>query len=271
MRHRVTWAILPLILLTACAPDGPDAPEDGAHFDPEAPGEGVGWDEDNPYGDPVGKADQPHTYEVPADLPELSRPEVIVSLDGLTVHLFDRALGLSWVYPTGVGTLGASGRSITPRGFFRTHADPFEPWYNIPRRYQPDYFGGFPFIRLNALNSAGHHTYGLHGPISYTCPGSGDCGLLDRAWFLKRDYVSHGCMRMDHHDVVELFYLIRGHSRVPVSIQGEVERDAAGMPVDVDQPPAALWQLGEPIDYGDCGVRPDPYESELRWSSSQCG
>lgn len=267
MRHRPSCLVLLLVLLAACAPD---TPEERDHFDPEPAGEGVAYDEQNPGADPVGKADQPKTYEVPTDLPTLARPEIIVSLDGLTVHLFDRELGLSWVYPTGVGTIGSSGRSITPRGFFRTHADPFESWYNIPRRYQPDYFGGFPFIRIDAQNSGGNHTYGLHGPISYACPGAGNCGLLEREWFLKRDYVSHGCMRMDHHDVVELFYLIRGHALVPVSIQGDVGRDATGVLVDVDQVPATLWHPGEAIDYGDCGLRPDPYDSAERWTSHRC-
>ncbi len=90
--------------LAACidsAPDGTD-PEDGTGYE--------GVDEDN---DPTtvmddGKSDVPR-YAIPTDLPELANPEIIVSLDGLTVHLFDRATGFSEVYPAGVGVKNSRG------------------------------------------------------------------------------------------------------------------------------------------------------------------
>ncbi len=257
--------------LVLCALGGCAGPHDDGKevFDPEPEGEGVAYDSEHPGADPVGKADNPHTYEVPTDLPELQRPEVIVSLEGLTVHLFDRVTEFSRVYPTGVGKKGSSGRSYTPRGFFRTHADPSNYWYNIPRRYNPSYFGGFPFLRLDTENSRGQHTYGLHGPITYTCPGEGNCGLLEREWFLQRDFVSHGCMRMEAQDIVELFWVTRGHGSIPVSIQGDIERDAAGEAVDIDTE-VVLWEPEAAIEYGDCGERPDPYAVEGRWTSAAC-
>jgi hypothetical protein len=269
MRHRLGLVISGL-LLAGCAPDGGGEPSDGRTVhDPEPPGEGVAFDEQNPGADVgPGKADLPLTYEVPDDLPELVRPEIVVSLGGLTVHLFDRSTGFSNVYPTGVGKLGSSGKSYTPTGFFQT-LDPDNGWYYIPRRYDPEYFGGFPFLRIDAENSNGFHTYGLHGPITYTCPEDGDCGLLDRDWFLVRDYVSHGCMRMEIEGIVEMFWSVRDHANVPVTIQQEVERDPQGEVVDVDTE-HALYLPGEPITYGECGARPDPYEVEGRWWSKSC-
>jgi hypothetical protein len=262
--------LLVAVGLAACAVPGEEQVLDGTNqFDPEPEGEGVAFDEQHPGADPIGKADQPKTYDVPTDLPELERPEIIVSLDGLTVHLFDRATGVSRVYPAGVGMKGSSGNSYTPRGFFRTHEDPSNYWYNIPRRYNPSYFGGFPFLRLDAENSNGNHTYGFHGPISYSCPGEGDCGLIEREWFLKRDFVSHGCMRMNEDDIVDMFYMVRGHASVPVSIQRDVERDANDEAVDIDTAPT-VWDEGATISYGDCGERPDPYDVDGRWDSPKC-
>ena len=261
--------VLALMALPAvgCGAMGDDA---GSRlFDPEPEGEGVAHDALHPGADPVGKGDSPKTYQIPEDLPPLSRPEIIVSLDGLTVHLFDRAEGVSRVYPTGVGKLGSSGRSYTPRGFFRTHDDPDEYWYNIARRYVPEYFGGFPFLRIDAENSRGQHTYGFHGPITYSCPDGDGCSLLERQWFLMRDYVSHGCMRMRPADIVEMFWMLRGHGAVPIAIIGGLEHDAEGDVVDIDRD-VMLWAEGETIAYADCGERLDPYTIDGRWTSRSC-
>ncbi|MCA9617674.1 MAG: L,D-transpeptidase [Myxococcales bacterium] len=259
-----------VLAVFGCQVEDEPAVEDG-YNDPEPEGEGVAFDEENPGADlGMGKADLPLTYEVPQDLPELSRPEIVVSLEGLTVHLFDRETGFSEVYPTGVGKRGSSGKSYTPTGFYKTHGDTDSTWYFIPRRYSPSYFGGFPFLRLNIENSQGHNTYGLHGPITYSCPdGASDCDLLDRQWFLKRGFVSHGCMRMDHEDIVDLYYMVASHPSVPVSIQTEPEVDGFGQVVDVDMSPA-VPAIGEALRYGECGERPDPYEIDGRWTSRKC-
>jgi hypothetical protein len=239
-------------------------------IDAEPEGEGVAFDEHNPRGDLHGKEDAPPTYEVPDDLPELERPEIIVSLATKTVHLFDRATGFSAVYPAGPGVLGSSGRSITPTGFFTSGPDPDDAWYYVERRYAPDYFGGFPFLRLTALNSKGQHTYGLHGPITYTCPSGGSsCSLTERQWFLVQDYVSHGCVRMEAEDVVELFWSVREHASIPVTIIGGEELDAAGRAVDLGTD-VALWPEGAAIEYAECGPRPDPWQTPRRWASDDC-
>ena len=107
-------------------------------------------------------------------------------------------------------------------------------WYYIGARWEPSYFEGYPFIRLNAKNSRGYDTYGLHGPI--TNP-------------LQRGYVSHGCARMAKNDIVELFYLIRDHASTPVTIQKETELDANGDAVDVGVEPA-LYAVNAQIAFG---------------------
>lgn len=269
-RSVLVLAWLPLVACASSDPGGELPADDETLIDEEEEGEGVAFDEENPGADIEGKADMPRTYEVPTDLPELERPEIIVSLDGLSVHLFDRATGFSEVYPTGVGQKGSSGKSITPAGFFKTSSNTSDTWYYTARRYTPDYFGGFPFLRLNIKNSAGAETYALHGPISYSCPGGGQaCGQLARQWKLKRGYVSHGCMRMAVDDIVRVFWIAKQHPSTPVTIQREVELDANGAVVDVGTTPA-LFEPGEAIQYGKCGTRPDPYESEKRWVSTKC-
>jgi hypothetical protein len=241
-------------------------------IDAEPEGEGVAYDAQHPGADleGLGKADHTPTYEIPLDLPELERPEIIVSLATNTVHLFDRATGFSAIYPTGPGRLGNSGRSITPKGFFKTGPDTSDSWYYIARRYLPDYFGGFPFLRLNTRNSQGHHTYGLHGPITYTCPDDrSSCPLTERQWFLVHDYVSAGCLRMEADDIVDLFWMVRNHPSTPVTIFDGVELDAVGQVVDLGSAPV-LWAEGESIAYAECGLRDDPWSTTSRWPSDRC-
>lgn len=229
--RNLPFALLALaISISACATDDalPD-PEDGEGYD------GVGFDQDNPNANlDDGKSDAPH-YTVPTDLPHLVAPEIIVSLDGLTVHLFDRATGFQAVYPAGVGEKDSHGRSITPTGHFSSGAMGIEAsWWYVPRRTVPDYFAGLPFLRLTARNSAGANTYALHGPITAT---------------LIRGYVSHGCVRMAKNDIIRLFWMVNGHWSTPVTIQKEVELDAHGHKVDVGLTPA-LWAPGATIAYG---------------------
>jgi lipoprotein-anchoring transpeptidase ErfK/SrfK len=212
--------------LAACAtgaydPDGDDDSQ-GELFDQEHPGIDL----------ESGKEDRPG-YPVPT-VPTLVAPEIIVSLDGLTVHLFDRVTGFQAVYPAGVGVKNSAGRSVTPTGHFATSPNTGDTWFYIARRWVPDYFAGFPFLRIDAVNKDGANTYGLHGPITET---------------LIRGYVSHGCVRMASQDIIELFWMVRKHPSTPVTIQTEVERDAAGEVVDVGTSPA-MWLVGEPIQFG---------------------
>jgi len=225
---------------------------EGAEYDELYPGAPVNGGKEDGLGS---------VYDAPQDLPVLVDPEIIVSLDQLTVHLFDRHTGFSEVYPTGVGVLNSNGRSVTPTGHFATGPDSADAWWYIARRVTPAHFGGYPFLRLTTQNSQGYNTYGLHGPITSE---------------LIRGFVSHGCMRMKGPDVVRLFYLVRYHPDTPVTIQRESERDAAGNVVDLDTT-VTLWPVGADIEYGASvgdapprddtgtdldGCADDPFESE---------
>lgn len=216
---------------------------DSEYSDPEdGSGEqGVDYDAENPNGVlDDGKSDAPR-YTVPMDLPDLVSPEIIVSLDGLTVHVFDRATGFQAIYPAGVGVKNSRGISITPTGHFKTGADGADPWWYSPRRTVPEYFDGLPFLRLTARNSDGANTYALHGPITSQ---------------LIRGYVSHGCVRMRGNDIIRLFWMVKAHPNTPVTFQKEVEKDAAGKKVDVGTTPK-LWAVGETIAFG-ASVGPRP-------------
>ncbi len=223
--------------LSACAealPTESDDPEQGSY-------EGVDEDVDTTIELDDPKSDAPR-YAIPTDLPTLVRPEIIVSLDGLTVHLFDRATGFSEVYPTGVGVKNSRGRSITPTGHFRTGATITDTWFYTARRTNPEYFGGFPFLRIDAKNSVGAETYGLHGPITAE---------------LIRGYVSHGCARMRSQDIIRLFWIVKQFASTPVTIQKEVERDANGRKVDVGVT-ASLFPADGSITFG-ASVGPRPF------------
>lgn len=214
-------------LLVGCANAPAADPEDGSQA-------GVDFDEENP-GVPLedGKSDLPR-YPLPANLPTLVAPEIIISLDGLTVHLFDRETGFQAVYPAGVGEK-LDGVSVTPVGHFASGPNTADAWWYVARRTKPEYFGGFPFLRLTAENDNGANTYGMHGPITEP---------------LERSYVSQGCIRMAASDIVRLFWMVKPHALTPVTIQKEVEHDAAGRHVDVGSTPT-MWAPGEAVAYGE--------------------
>lgn len=205
-------------------------------------GGGNPFDQENPgdVGPDLSKADG-NAYVVPTLLPPLEDPRIVVSLAGFSVELIDDATGFHKVYPTGVGALGSSGRSYTPVGEFTTHPDAEENWFWYARRYRPSYFDGLPFMRITARNSRGAQTYGFHGPITGT---------------LQRGYVSHGCMRMQPDDIVELFWLMRRYPGAKVSIQAEKRYTEEGELIDVtpaELDPVAAWRASVCADR-DTGV-----------------
>ena len=62
---------------------------------------------------------------------------------------------------------------------------------------------------------------------------------------------------MRGNDIVRIFWSVKSHPSMPVTIQREVEVDAAGKKVDVGTTPK-LWAVGEPIRFG-ASVGPRPF------------
>jgi hypothetical protein len=194
------------------------------------------------------------------DLEPLADPKIVVSLDGLTLHLWDEAGTYDKVFPIGVGAI-EDGESLTPTstqytvGKFhtRTDATPTQDgptpdaarwgwnqqcrvWWTDEDGEKLPVFAGLPFIRL-----AGHPhsaSYGIHGPVDqYPLPSGG---------ILRRGYVSHGCIRMSADGIGEVWARLQGH-RADVTIQKPVERLSDGTAVQYDP-----WLLAECSKDSDC-------------------
>ncbi len=244
------------VLLAAC---GEEAAETGDELSPAEMEElGIGDIDDLKADGNWGPA---LTCKPIPNLAALSKPEVVVSLDGLTLHLTDKTTGFDKVYPIGPGAI-EKGASLTPTSLTKPGqvfymrmdqagaketSNPNQNvwgWHYSCKIWWPDpatgkkspVFAGLPFIRLEGAPSLG---YAIHGPIdSFTLPNGGK---------LKRGYVSHGCIRMEAADVVELYALTKG-SKVPVRIQQAVERRNDGTAVDLPQ----RWLLSECTSDADC-------------------
>ena len=194
---------------------------------------------------------------IPAAIAQLKDPVIVISIDGLTLHLWDRQGTFNKVYPIGPGKV-ENGKSLTPVGHFSSGpldnvgakddgavvgASPWSWWYQCKiwwqdkedpqQKYQPVY-AGLPLIRLKGAPTLG---YAIHGPIDAF--GNSNGGAL------RRGLVSHGCIRMQAEGILEVFALLRGHGNVPISIQREVERDADAKAVDLAQ----KW-IGSECDQG---------------------
>jgi len=246
-----------LVLASGCGEDATDPPV----ADPTA-----GFEED--LG--VGAVDNPKEdgfYGLATTCKELPfveplvDPKIVVSLDGLTLHLFDQAGDYDRVFPVGVGAI-ENGVSLTPPStdlptgsyFTRTDEPPVDDgpvstqarwgwnqrcrvwWKSAETGQQLPVFAGLPFIRL-----AGHPTsssYALHGPVdNYTIPSGGT---------LRRGYVSHGCVRMAAADIAEVWGRLQG-VQAEVRVQKAVERRDDGTAVDYDP-----WFLAECSTDADC-------------------
>ncbi|MCA9488348.1 MAG: L,D-transpeptidase [Myxococcales bacterium] len=191
----------------------------------------------------------------------LRDPAITVSLDGLTLHLVDRAGTYDRVFPIGPGQI-KDGLSLTPVStgradqlfYTRTDVAPVDDvpvksqakwawnyrcrmWWTDEAGQKAPVFAGLPFIRLEGPSSSG---YGIHGPIDHYTDATGGS--------LRRGYVSHGCMRMEAADVMEVWGRIQGH-RTPVRIQQAVERREDDRAVDV----GATWMMTECRADADCG------------------
>lgn len=195
------------------------------------------------------------------NLPPLADPAITVSLDGLTLHLVDRKGTYDKVFAIGPGKI-ENGVSLTPVStgradqVFWTHTDAAQGtdgktpktavwswnyrckiWGHVDETNEDlPYFAGLPFIRLDGPPSLG---YGIHGPIDNYTTASGGA--------LHRGFVSHGCIRMEAADLVEVYARIQG-KRVPVRVQQAVERTAADVAIDTP----ARWVGSECQVDADC-------------------
>jgi len=272
--HRLPRTFLPHALLlcslglAACASDGA-----GAAGDPE---------EDLPLGDVDDddmKADGywgwATTCKAIPSLPALADPQITISVEGLTLHLVDRAGDYDRVFPIGVGSIDKRNGSLT-NGESRTMYPvlsngtgdftidtttnwTFNPcriwWTSSDTGERLPVFAGMPFMRWKGA-------YGIHGPITNYRAESGGS--------LERGFVSHGCIRMEAADVVEVYALISGTAEVPVHVQREAERNADNQAEDIDPP----WIGAECQSDDDCSFssgfcKANPY-SGRKFCSIRC-
>lgn len=252
--------------LAACEPE-PESSDPGA----ETPSYG----DDLPAGDlseQDRKADgnwgHALTCKPIPDLPPLQRPEIHLSIEGLTLRLYDPATGFEKVYPVGPGAMDTNVRSRTygeSLSAFPLLATGQNRFRITPRTIQPcktwhgpsgtPLFAGLPFLSF-------HGNYGIHGPIdNYRAAHGGD---------LRRGFVSHGCFRMAAPDIAEVYARIKGVAEVPVYLHREAERRADGRRVDLDE----KWIGSECSADADCDFEggvcaPNPY-SGRGWCTARC-
>ncbi len=213
---------------------------------------GCGTETSGPDGDALldgSFGDATTCKEIP-DLEPLVAPEIVVSIDGLTVHLFDNVTGYDRVFPVGVGSINGNAGETTyneslsmfpplytdTADFTVTPADMTACkiwWTDSDTGQTVPVFAGLPFVRWWG-------NYGFHGPVTdYNEPDGGN---------LKRGYVSHGCFRMEAADILELYARLLGVAETPVHIQREPERGPSGRKVDV----ADRWIGSECVADADC-------------------
>jgi hypothetical protein len=173
------------------------------------------------------------------NLPRLANPKLTVSLDGLTLHLVDVGGTYDKVFPIGPGKVDTtetdleyreslSYRPVLSRGtgdfkITPSSIQPCKTWWTDPETGEKSpVFAGLPFMSWSG-------NYAIHGPIdNYRAENGGT---------LRRGYVSHGCIRMEAADVLEVYARIKGIASVPVHVQRERERRVDGTIVDV----ASKW------------------------------
>lgn len=170
------------------------------------------------------------------NLPRLANPKITVSLDGLTLHLVDVGGTYDKVFPIGPGKIdltdtdpeyreSLSYRPVIsrPSGDFKITPSSIQPcktWWTDPETGEKSpVFAGLPFMSWNGA-------YAIHGPIdNFRAANGGN---------LRRGYVSHGCIRMEAADVLEVYGRIKGVASIPVHVQRERERRSDGSVVDLD-------------------------------------
>jgi hypothetical protein len=221
---RVHLLAVAALLLAACAAQDLASDSDGdlGLGDPAAD-----ESKDDGYGSAL-------TCKTGPDYPALAAPRITISLDGLTLHLVDDAGDYDKAFPIGAGKIASSGSGrLESHSYYpviANHTHDFEiipsrditacrVWWTDPATGgQSPVFAGLPFMRWDG-------PYAIHGPIdNYKAPNGGN---------LRRGFVSHGCIRMEAADVLEVYARIRHAARIPVHVQREVDRYADGRRVDV--------------------------------------
>ncbi len=252
------------LALTACASD------DVADIEDAEPDLGLG-DLSEADSKADGNWGAALTCKTPPDLPPLPSPEIIVSLDGLTVHLVDRTTGFDKVFPAGVGAHDTDPTSLTygeslsyfPVARYGTQhfaikpstIQPCKTWWTDPDTGERlPVFAGLPFLSFSG-------NYAIHGPIdNYRAANGGN---------LRRGYVSHGCIRMAGADVLELYARIKGVASVPVRVQREPERTATAR-VDIPQRwIGAECTADRDCDYAGGFCKQNPY-AQRGFCSARC-
>jgi len=157
-----------------------------------------------------------------------------VSLDGLTLHLVDTASGYDRVFRSArridqTETDAEYGESLSYEPIIKYRTGDFaitpassvacKTWWTDPETgNKAPVFAGLPFMSWSG-------NYAIHGPIdNFRAPNGGT---------LRRGFVSHGCVRMEAADVLEVYARVSGAARVPVHVQRAAERADDGRTVDV--------------------------------------
>lgn len=205
------------------------------------------------------------------NLPALPNPKITISLDGLTLHLTDASVGYDRVFPVGVGQIDTEAGSYTlgdslsywPIKAYKKNQFYLRPstntacktWWTDPDTGEKlPVFAGLPFMSWSG-------SYAIHGPIdNFRAPNGGT---------LRRGTVSHGCIRMEAADVLEVYARVKNSAQVPVWVQREPERTPV-KEVDLTPP----WIGAECNVDADCGFaggfcHENPY-SERGFCTARC-
>ncbi len=264
---RSLLCLLPLLLLAACGTDDEASTADPA----TTPAAG----DDLPLGDisaDDAKADGQwgHALECKAlpDYEVLVKPEIHLSVHGLTLRLYDPVSGFEKVFPIGPGAIDKSqgsrnfGESLSYQAVLLHGGNTFEI---TPSTIQPcktwhgpsgtPVFAGLPFLSF-------YGNYGIHGPIdNYRAANGGN---------LRRGFVSHGCFRMEADGILEVYARIKGVAHVPVYMHREAERSGDDVRVNVKD----TWVGAECAIDSDCtyeggACKLNPY-SGRGWCTMPC-
>ena len=249
LKNPITLCAALVLTSTACSVELLDVDQMPAEGEELPLGQMPGMKADGTY----GYATQCKTFP---QLTGLTSPKITISLNGLTLHLEDKVTGFSKVYPVGVGAINDKQSSITydeSLSMYPLNATGWKDfsidtasvntckiwWTDKDTGKRLPVFAGLPFLSW-------YGAYGIHGPISQY--------WLKNGGKLMRGYVSHGCIRMEADDIAEVWAYIKGVAKVPVRVQKELERDAAGDAVDIKD----KWLLSECKTDADC-----PYDGGL--------